>query len=567
MLLYQCPIVLFGCFSSLPKNKTTFLKAKPNISENHFILQIPAWYFSMQNTNVDWNYNVEESKTYCRGFQHGCHWPRGKMLGGSHGINAMVYFRGNPADYNNWAEMGNPTWDWDSVLKYFKKSESNQNSSFVNYKSGKFHGTDGPISIDAYQSEDDSRQLILDAAHELGYQFLDDLNADKFIGFGDIQGTLKNGERYSTAKAYLIPAKDRKNLHIIKHAHVTRIIIDDYNRATGVEFVYKNVHKMQAFATHEVVLSAGAINTPQLLMLSGIGPADHLNQLKIPVKQNLAVGKNLQDHIIVPLILSIAGLNAEESLTAVADEFYNYLMHRTGPLAGIGVVSLLGLINTVNKTGYPDIELQYFNFKSKSMKLEVTLKEHIQFKDNIVNTIMAKNAKSEISILYVELLRPDSTGEILLKNVNPFEKPEILPNYLSDKRDVDTLLRGIKFQEKLLATSAFRKFGVELIRLPLDECDQFEYASNEYWKCYMSYMSSTVYHPMGTAKMGPSTDQHAVVDSELKVFGLNGLRVIDASVMPKMVSANINAATIMIAEKGADFIKATWSGSARKDDL
>lgn len=533
---------------------------------NSLDFQIPGWYFAMQSTLADWDYHVEESETSCRGFRHGCHWPRGKMLGGSHGINAMVYFRGNPADYDNWADMGNPTWDWESVLKYFKKSESNQNVSFVNYQNGKYHGNDGPLSIDAYHTLNDSRQFILDAAREMGYEYLEDINADKYIGFGSVQGTIRNGERLTTAKAYLIPAKNRKNLDVIKHAHVTRVIIDDRNRATGVEFVYKKIHQMEAHATREVIVSAGAINTPQLLMLSGIGMEHHLNQFKIPVKQNLAVGENLQDHVIVPLILSFPGLSEEENIPNVADEFYNYLMHRSGPLGGIGLVSLLGLVDTVNQTGqYPDIELQYFNFKAKSTKLEITLKEHIQFKENIANGILKANAESETSILYVELLRPDSTGFVALKNLNPFDKPKIQPNYLGDQRDVDTLLRGIRFQQKLIVTKTFQKVGIEMVRLPLDDCDRMVYDSDEYWKCYMSYMASTVYHPMGTAKMGPKNDPNAVVDSELKVYGVTGLRVIDASVMPKMVSANINAGTIMIAEKGADFIKSTWSKVGKEE--
>lgn len=489
------------------------------------------------------------------------------MLGGSHGINAMVYFRGNPADFDNWAEMGNPSWDWDSVLEYFKRSESNQNASFVKHQNGKYHGANGPMSVGSYHTDGDARQLILDAAHEMGYKHLDDLNADQYIGFGTIQGTLKDGERLSTAKAYLTLAKNRPNLHVIKHAHVTRVVLDGRGRATGVEFVYKNGQRMQAQATREVIVSAGAINTPQLLMLSGIGPADHLNKFDIPVRQNLAVGDNLQDHVIVPLLLSFSELNEEESLAAVADEFYQYLMHRTGPLAGIGSVSLLGLINTENKTGYPDIELQYFNFKAKSTKLELILSEHVQFKDSIVKAIVEQNAQSEVSILFIELLRPESLGEIRLNSQNPFDKPHIQPNYLSDQRDVDTLLRGIKFQEKLLTTSTFKKTGVQLLRIPLEECDREEYLSDAYWKCYMSYMASTVYHPMGTAKMGPSTDVNAVVDSELRVYGVNGLRVIDASVMPKMVSANINAATIMIAEKGVDYIKDTWMDDDNKDEL
>lgn len=466
--------------------------------------------------------------------------------------------RGNKGDFDEWFNAGNDGWDWDTVLKYYMKSEINANETFVNYQNGKWHSDKGELSIGHYAQPEEIRNVFIEAAKEFGYDFIHDLNSDVKLGYANAQGTLKNGERFSSAKAFLTRAKNRKNFHVIKHAHVTKILIDLSNRVSGIEFTYENQHKFIAKATKEYILSAGAISTPQLLMLSGIGPKEHLQQFGIEVKADLAVGKNLQDHLIVPLTFQFHKSTAQpESTTQILDDLYNYLIHRKGPLAGIGTINLIGMVNTVNHSGYPDIELQHFNQQRQSEFLK-TLLYAMDYEESVIQPLLKANEEGETNIIYVELLRPKSTGEILLKSTNPYDAPRILPNYLGDKRDADTLVRGLNFQANYVNTQTFKQHEGVLVRIPFEDCDKHEYMSYDYWVCYISHMATTVYHPVGTAKMGTDTDKDAVVDSKLRVKGIKGLRVIDASIFPTQVSSNPNAAVIMTAERGVDFVINDW---------
>lgn len=521
-------------------------------------LQIPLWYFPIQNTDHDWQFRSEPSDRACRRVKNGCFHPRGKMLGGTHAMNGAVYMRGNKGDYDGWQQMGNSNWNWNNVLKYFKRSEANRNQTVTNYQNGRWHSTGGKLSIDNYHESEKIRNVFIEAAKEYGYAFVHDLNADKLLGYANAQGTLKNGERHSTAKAFLVPAKDRTNLHVIKYAHVTKILINDAKAVSGLEFVYMNDHKLIAMAKKEYILSTGAISTPQLLMLSGIGPKEHLANLGIDVKRSLAVGKNLQDHIIVPLIFQFNEFLAEpESPLQILDDLYNYAIHRKGPLGGIGTINLIGMINTLDHSGFPDIELQHFSQKRRSAQLK-TLLHAMDYDESVIEPILKANEDGETTIVYVELLRPKSKGNILLRSNNPYDVPKILPNYLTHDQDIQTLLRGIRYQTNFINSKAFKKNKGKIIRIPFEDCDRHVYMSDEYWVCYMTHMATTVYHPVGTAKMGPSSDVDAVVDSELKVKGIKKLRIVDASIFPTIVSGNTNGAVIMVGEKGADFLKSEW---------
>ncbi|XP_031636376.1 glucose dehydrogenase [FAD, quinone]-like isoform X3 [Contarinia nasturtii] len=529
--------------------------------------EIPLWYFPLQNSEYDWKFRSEPSETACRSVKGGgCFWPRGKMLGGSHGLNGAVYLRGHKSDFDEWQSMGNTDWGWDSVLEYFKKSETNANRSFVEHQNGEWHSDKGEMGVDHYDQPEPIRQVFIDAAKEFGYDFMHDLNADLSLGYANTQGTLKNGERHSTAKAFLVPAKNRKNLHVIKYAHVQQIHIDSSNKVTSIEFIYKNEHKFIAKATKETILSAGSIGTPQLLLLSGIGPKEHLMELGIPVKQDLPVGKNLQDHLIVPLVFQFNKLTAQpEPPTEFLDNLYNYLIHRKGPLAGIGTINLVGMINTVNHSGYPDIELQHFNHRKQSGFLKKLL-HAMDYEESVIKPLLDANNEGETNLVYVELLRPKSSGEILLQSTDPNDAPRILPNYLGDKRDADTLIRGLQFQANFVNTESFKQNDGVLVRIPFDDCDKHEYQSYDYWKCYISHMGTTVYHPTSTAKMGSDSDKKAVLDGSLRVRGIKGLRVIDASALPTLVSSNPNAVVIMVAEKSVDIVRNEWM-KAEKTEL
>lgn len=475
--------------------------------------------------------------------------------------------RGNKKDFEDWERLGNPEWNWDSILEYYKKTESNANQSFVNYQNGKWHGGKGEMSVGHYPQAEEIRSVFFDAAKEYGYDAINDHNADVNVGYANAQGTLKNGERHSTAKAFLVSAKNRPNFHVIKYAHVTKILVDSAKKVTGLEFTYKNSHKFVARANKEYILSAGAVLTPQLLMVSGIGPKEHLKLFDIPVVLDApGVGKNLQDHLIVPLIFQFHKSTAEpEKPTVLLDNLYDFLIHRKGPLTGIGTINLLGMINTVNHTGYPDIELQHFNQNRQSPSLK-TLLYAMDYKDYVIEPLLKANADGETNLIYIELMRPKSTGEILLRSSNPYDKPRILPNYLAEKEDIDTLVRGLKFQANFINSKTLKKHEGVLIRIPLEDCDKHEYQSYDYWVCYMSHMATTVYHAVGTAKLGPKSDPYAVVTQKLKVKGIKNLRIIDASIFPTQVSGNPNAAVIMSSEKGVDYVIKEWLNKG-KDEL
>lgn len=481
-------------------------------------------------------------------------------------MNGAVYMRGNKGDFDEWHATGNPSWNWESVLEYFKKSESNSNQSFVNYQNGKWHSGMGEMRVSHYHQPEEIRSVFIDAAKEFGYDFIPDHNSDWSLGYANAQGTLKNGERHSTAKAFLMPAKNRNNFDVIKYAHVTKIQTDSSNKVTGLEFTYGNEHKFVAKAKKEYILSAGAVSTPQLLMLSGFGPKAHLEEMGIPVKKDFpGIGKNLQDHLIVPLVFQFHKSTAEpESPLEILDNLYDYAIHRKGPLGGIGTINLVGMINTVNHTGYPDIELQHFNQKRQSTSLK-TLLYAMDYEETVIKPLLEANAEGETNLIYVELLRPKSSGEILLRSTNPQDKLRILANYLNEKDDINTLIRGIRYQTDFVNSETFKKHEGRLIRIPFEDCDKHEYMSDDYWICYMSHMATTVYHPVGTAKMGPDTDRKAVVDNDLKVKGVKGLRIIDASVFPTQVSGNPNAAVIMTAEKGVDFIRNEWMNKKKTE--
>lgn len=483
------------------------------------------------------------------------------MIGGSHGMNAMIYLRGNHRDYDQWEHLGNPTWGWNDVLEYFKKSEANQNAEFVKRHNGKYHSDSGLQKVDTYGDVevDALKRVYIDAAAEFGHKYVDDFNGgDVVLGMAHVQGTVHKGTRQSVAKSFLLPASNRPNLHIIKHAHATRVEINESGEAIAINFVYNGTQTIRVKTRKEIILSAGAISTPQLLMLSGIGPAKHLKKLNIPVKKDLAVGKNLQDHFVAPMFFHFERSKSDQLPTDdMLRDIYNYAVNKNGKYSNIGLTDVCGFFDSTNNTGYPDIQTQYAMFNKNSLDLFSYL-GIVGYSEDIQQVLIAENTRSRISVVYVVLLNPESRGEIQLKSSDPMDKPNIFPNYADKDKDMVTLLRGVKQQYKLIETQAFKAHEGDFLRLPLPECDKLPYLSDDYFKCYITFMGITIYHPVGTAKMGPSSDKEAVVNSQLRIHGVQNLRVIDASIMPKIVSSNTNAPTIMIGEKGADFIKDFW---------
>lgn len=464
-------------------------------------------------------------------------------------MGAMLYLRGNKRDYDQWAANGNRDWNWDNVLQYFKKSEDNRDERLANDTN--YHGRGGPLKVDFFKSDDPIKKILTQAVSELGYDVLDDLNAGQNLGFATIQGTVDNGTRCSSAKAYLIPA--RNNLYISRNSRVTELNYAS-GTVTGVTFRLGG-RSLSVSSNMEVILSAGAISTPQILMLSGIGTVAELNKFAIPVRIDLPVGLNLQDHVLIPFAMTFNNSNSQPIDLADASNQYN--LYRNGTLSNIGATDFVGFVSTVNNPNYPDIQYEVVHFHKQDPNLrEMLLK--FNYNNDTIESFVNANNEAEMIIWGVSLLYPKSRGSVMLRSTNPFDKPLIYANYLSEDEDIATVIRGIKILQQIPATIAFKSNEGQVVNVNVPGCRSILYDSDAYWNCYVHYMSISNYNVVGTARMGPDSDVNAVVSDRLMVIGVNGLRVVDASIMPEMIGANTNAATIMIAEKGANFIKQDW---------
>lgn len=445
----------------------------------------------------------------------------------------MTYIRGNDRDYNEWNVPG---WNFSELIPYFKKSENNRQEWLFELTQDRFHGNRGELYVDGFNNIETIKTVVFEAVFDLGYVEHMDINTDEHIGFVQSQGTLKNGERHSTAKAFLFPAMERENLHIIKNGFVTEVIIDSDKRASGINFEIGD-KKLRVNARKEVILSAGTIGSAKILLQSGIGPKEELNKLNIPLIKELPVGENLQDHVMVLYNFKYHPTRAyAHSKVEMADNMFSFLKHRVGKLTGTGCSDMLGFVNShkINEK-YPDVAYSHF-CQHKQM---IGFKDYIKkfgFKDEFTAQYLKTNKNQPTIQFGIAALNPKSRGSVKLRSKNPHDLPIINPNYLDDQEDVETLLRGLKIYRSLLDTESFKLHDVVEDRFVIPECDKFEYASDDYWKCYISYFSTTFYHPVGSNKMSTEDDETAVVTPTLKVKGIKGLRVIDASIMPKIVS-------------------------------
>lgn len=451
------------------------------------------------------------------------------MLGGSSAVNGMIYTRGNPADYNYWASRGNIGYDYDSVLPYFKKSEGNQYLPFVLKDNGYYHNAYGPVKISFFSSNDgseDIRQMFLSAAAEMGEDIIDDINANKSLGFLTMQATVAGGRRQSAAKSYILPALCRKNLRVIKHAYVTKILIDKNNNAYGVKFYYKG-KKMKAFARKEVILSAGVFQSPQLLMLSGVGPKNHLKKFNICVKTDIPVGHNLVDHASIYIFFRF-NARAQNPFQDLYNT-YEYALHGDGALNSRGATNVNGFINLNDENGVPQFQFQAMYYRMNTSSLKGFMDKQ-NYKNSIKRALLCENEKYDIAAVVVSNLHPTSRGFVKLTSSSPFKKPYVNPMYLSTEQDVKLSIIAMKNQLAYENTAAYRQRGGQFIHIPIEECDQYEFKSDDYCRCYIHYFGSTNNHHIGTGKMGAIDDPESVVDPQLRVKNIGNLRWVDSGV-------------------------------------
>ena len=485
-------------------------------------LHIPLGYGRLfTNTRYNWCFTTEP--------QPECHGrnviaPRGKGLGGSSSINGLIYIRGQAEDFDHWRQLGNAGWSHDDVLPYFRKAEDNERGA------DEFHGAGGPLGVSDVRDRHPLAQAFIDAAVECGYPRNDDFNGAAQEGAGFYQNTMRDGVRCSTAAAYLKPARQRGNLQVVSEALATRVLFDG-RRATGVEYLVGEDRRV-ARAHAEVIVAGGAFNSPQLLQLSGLGHAEHLRSLGIDVIADLpGVGDGLSDHYFgrlvfrckQPITLNDAVRNWRQGATAVLQ----YALSRRGYLA-MPAVSAGCFIRALPSAATPDIQLSIALYSLRTMA------DKLDSFSGVTGTCC--------------ILRPESRGYVRIKSADPRQPPAINPNYLAARKDRDTLVAGAKALRSVFQAPAMARHVAEEFE-PGPEC-----ASDDELLDFIRGRGSTVYHPVSTCRMGP--DGKAVVDERLRVRGFDRLRVIDASIMPTVVSGNTNAATIMIAEKGADMVLA-----------
>ncbi|XP_063238219.1 glucose dehydrogenase [FAD, quinone]-like [Bacillus rossius redtenbacheri] len=527
--------------------------------EENYVMDVPILANYLQFSDANWKYKTEPSDTACLGHTNRqCNWPRGKVMGGSSVLNYMIYTRGNWRDYDNWLEMGNEGWGYKDVLPYFMKSEDNNVEEME--MDNEYHSKGGYLSVSNIPYRTALADRFIEAGLETGSRIID-YNGQNQTGFSYLQVSMKNGTRWSGSRAFLHPIRDRKNLHVKKYSLVTRILIDPRTKvAYGVEFVNKQ-YTYRVMAKREVIISAGTINSPQLLMLSGIGPQEHLRSHKIPVIKDLKVGYNLMDHIAFGGLLFTCNVSSLRTVDLLfSPEYYRkYFSYHRGPFSipgGCEAMALYDLQNPNVTDGYPDTELL---FQSGSIVSDPTLIKNFGIDEALYNLVYKEIENENTWMVLPMLLLPKSKGRITLKDRNPKHKPLIHHNYYTVQDDLDTMVAAIKKTIELSKTKAMQKIGSRLYDKKLPGCTELSFGSDEYWRCAARQLTFTIYHYTGTCKMGPASDSNSVVDPRLRVHGIKSLRVIDASIMPMIPNCHTNAPTYMIAEKGSDMIKEDWS--------
>ena len=516
--------VLANRLSADPGNRVLLLEAGGK--DDWIWIHIPVGYlYCIGNPRTDWCYRTEP----CDGLNgRSILYARGKVLGGCSSINAMIYMRGQSGDYDAWAAGGNPGWSWKDVLPIFKRSENH-------YGGGSdLHGADGEWRVEEQRLEWEILNAWRDAAEQCGIPKVPDFNGGDNFGSSRFQVNQRTGLRWNASKAFLRPAMKRPNLTVLTNVHATKIrfkLQDGMREATGIEFIRDN-EMLFAEASRETILASGAVNSPQLLQLSGVGPRQLLQENAITVMHDLAgVGENLQDHLQLRMAFKVQGVRTmnewSNSLFGKAQMALEYALHRTGPLTM--APSQLGAFA-----------------KSDATQSTANIQYHVQ--PLSLDKFGDPPHKFPAFTASVCNLRPLSRGFVRIKSADPHIYPVIQPNYLSTEHDRKVAVDSMKLTRKICAAEALAKYRPEeFMPGPLVQTDEemADAAGN---------IGTTIFHPVGTCKMGPASDVDAVVDARLRVHGIARLRVVDASIMPTITSGNTNSPTVMIAEQGSRFI-------------
>lgn len=504
-----------------PSSRVLLVEAGP--PANSFWIGAPAGVAKLfRHPRLNWNYFTEPISTL-NGRK--IHWPRGKVLGGSSAINGMVYMRGHPLDFDAWEKLGNEGWGWNSVLPYFKRSEANQRGK------SDYHNDDGPWSVSDPLLRHPTSEAFIDAAWHNGIERINDLNAPPFEGASFQQFSILNGRRHTAYDAFIKPVQHRKNLRILTETQTLKVLFND-RRATGIDVLDRSGRRTIG-AVREVIIAAGAINSPQLLMLSGVGPAEMLNKHGIPVLvDSPGVGRNLQDHWGGTLTLQGTDESSYNSALSTWRRFFHgaeYLLRRRGYLA-LGSSPLSIYTRSSSDLLQPDLQL---------------VTRPMTFHFDATGTIQIDSFPGISAVAM--LLDPRSRGHLELKSNNPLDAPVLHPNYLSDPEDGRRLLVGMRLMRKILATEPMAS------RIVAERMPGPQVSSDEELLDHIRRNGTTAWHPVGTCKMG--NDSMSVVDPSLRVRGVEGLRVADASIMPEITSGNTSAPAVMIGEKAADMIR------------
>ncbi|XP_018572225.1 glucose dehydrogenase [FAD, quinone]-like [Anoplophora glabripennis] len=541
-------IVGAGSAGTLLANRLTEIKEwkvlllEAGGKENDFS-DIPGMALPLYLTDMNWGYLSTPQERACKAMKESkCVCPRGKVVGGSSTINAKMYSRGNKDDFDAWEKLGNPGWSYQDVLPYFKKTEN----CHIYNPDPPYRGSGGLLDVN-YTAPTVFTSIFLKGKEELGYQ-LNDYNGKQQIGVSQVQFTIKGNKIASGGRAFIDPFMNRKNLNVTINAFVTRLIIDkEKKRVLGVEFV-QDGRKYAAKAKKEVILSAGAINTPQILMISGIGPQEALSKIGVETLVDLPVGLNMEDHA------AFTGLNFRTNHTLFNDSIEVLLeryLNDQRPLTAAFNADCVSFINVNDrKSSVPNIEqvLMVPPFEN-SQAIKVL---------NLKDVKPLSNPYTDMHVWLI-LLHPKSKGSVTLKSKDPLDFPNVDYNYYAEEEDLRTMHKGVEETLKLLETKAFKSINATYIPV-IEICTEHKEGSHEFWHCMIEHLTSTMYHPVGTTRMGNSS-KDAVVTPKLTVYGVERLRVVDAGVIPRIVSANTNAAVYMIAEKAADEIKGLYHRS------